>query len=136
MFKKILICLLLILLMGCSKEDKSDTNDGVDKINNDYLQNSDEEVVGDIVLDNIAINDVKVIFDGNIYQYNAIIVSKSDNNFINMIKINFYDDNNTLITSLMGYVTKVMNSEEKFMINCYTDIDIVNVARVDYEIVR
>lgn len=83
------------------------------------------------LLNNIHINDVKVIYeDGLSTYYGTLTVDEKEN--IDTIKINVYQDDNKLAT-LYGYIGREVNPDDRISIEANTNVDLSNYNKIEYE---
>jgi uncharacterized protein YcfL len=126
MKKIVCIFIMILFITGCNSKDENITNP---------LVNSSEGVINEQIVSNYSLKPISLIYENGVSTLSLSITNQmeTDRN-INKIVINYYLENGTLVTSLTDNSSYTVESNSSIYLTFESDLDLTNVATIEYQI--
>jgi uncharacterized protein YcfL len=126
MKKIVCIFIMILFITGCNSKDENITNP---------LVNSSEGVINEQIVSNYSLKPISLIYENGVSTLSLSITNQMDiDRNINKIVINYYLENGTLVTSLTDNSSYTVESNSSIYLTFESDLDLTNVATIEYQI--
>ena len=149
--KKILIMTFasLVLLTGCGKDEKENNNNNNNtgnsgEVNQPTPENpeniTNQEMIKDQTVETLKFTQTEITYDGSMTKMTSQVTNTSDqvvNLSTVMAHITYTDVNkNERVLDMVIYFGETLQAGETRTAENYTDVDLRNATKIEYEIVR
>lgn len=122
----ILILMLLFLIVGCSSKNIQSDN---------AKMNNNENIIKEQTINNLIMNNVSLSYKDGISTFRVQITNNTTESIsINQFNVIFKTENDSIITTLNGFLGDSLSGGESFNLTITSDIDLSEAYSLEYQI--